>query len=121
MDDPAKVSVVASALTPVSVPDTPPNTSKVVTPSAVQPVVSMPAASTQGREPSVTRVSPEMMASLLRRGDAMLRQGDVLSARLFFERAAAEVADLSGTNVANDPKQHREDDAVLSGLAPSHR
>jgi hypothetical protein len=30
-----------------------------------------------------------MVSSLLRRGEAMLQLGDVLSARLFFERAAA--------------------------------
>jgi hypothetical protein len=32
---------------------------------------------------------PELVASLLRRGDAMLQKGDILAARLFFERAGA--------------------------------
>jgi hypothetical protein len=81
---PVKISVVATAVTPVSVLDTPSDASKVETPSSVP----SPASTTSGT-PSITRASPELVASLLRRGDTMLQQGDVLSARLFFERAAA--------------------------------
>jgi hypothetical protein len=39
--------------------------------------------------PPAPALPPELVASLLRLGDDKLRQGDVLSARLFFERAAA--------------------------------
>ena len=38
--------------------------------------------------PVAAALSPEMVAFLLRRGDTMLQQGDVRSARLYFEQAA---------------------------------
>jgi hypothetical protein len=40
------------------------------------------------RAPMAVAPPPDQVVNLLRRADTMLKQGDVLSARLFYERAA---------------------------------
>jgi TPR repeat protein len=59
-----------------------------------------------GRTPAATVESPEVVAALLQRGDAMLRKGDVVSARLFYERAAAAGSGQGATGAGKtyDPK-----------------
>ncbi len=56
-------------------------------PSAPEPAASPPAAAALAAKPS-PHVSATEIAELLARGDALLRIGDIASARLFYERAA---------------------------------
>ena len=90
-DPPPEVALGSPTIETQSVMTTPSPASKLdrpLTPGDVplQPQYQSPA--TPEQLPSVAPASIEALASMLNRGEAMLRQGDVLSARMFFERAA---------------------------------
>jgi hypothetical protein len=97
----------------VQTPATPPNpaapeASPVTAGTAINPAPP-PAAvvrATPDRTPAAAVVSPEAVTVLLRRGDAMLKQGDVVWARLFYERAAAAGSGqgATGAGMTYDPK-----------------
>jgi len=61
-----------------------PTSSKVLSPQTAPPAVAVPAM-TSNQEP---RLSSEDVAVLLTRGDSLFGTGDLVSARLFYERAA---------------------------------
>jgi hypothetical protein len=92
MADPSPVAV--GLVTGVDSPTIPP---PVLTPPAaavrtMEPVavaVLAPPAPAPPRAIATNALSPDIVAALLRRADTVLRQGDVLTARLFYERAAA--------------------------------
>jgi hypothetical protein len=100
------VASVQTNVTPLN-PATP-EASPVTSGAAIAPAAPPPAAvlAAPGRTPAATVESPEVVAALLQRGDAMLRKGDVVSARLFYERAAAAGSGQGATGAGKtyDPK-----------------
>jgi type II secretory pathway predicted ATPase ExeA len=86
-DSAPAVRVIALAATARTVPDRP----DAASPGIAQPAVAALAlAAASPPHPVVTNsLPPAKVISLLRRADTLLQQGDVLTARLFYERAAA--------------------------------
>ena len=80
-------------------------TRKAASPSDVAaPIAAPPAVVAMTRPASpppaeATPPSPEKAAELLRRGDALLRQGDIVAARLFYERAVAAGSGQAATRM----------------------
>ena len=100
---------VASAQTKAAPPDSAsPEASPVTGGATINPAPPPVAAvrATPDRTPTAAVESPEAVTVLLRRGDAMLKQGDVVWARLFYERAAAAGSGQGATSAGKtyDPK-----------------
>ncbi len=70
-----------------------------------------PAPAPFARPPTTAKLSPEMVAALLRHGQTLLEQGNVSAARLVYERAAA--AD-SGPGATGAGKTY--DPAILASI-----
>ena len=82
----ARVPEVGTAVTPPA-PNPPPVSPTPMMPSAAAAITQL--APAPARPAATTPLSPDMVAALLRRGHALLQQGDVSAARLLYERAAA--------------------------------
>jgi hypothetical protein len=108
------VASVQTKVTPLSL--TAPEASPVTGGAAINPAPPPAAAvlATSDSTPAAAAESPEMVNVLLRRGDAMLRKGDVVSARLFYERAAAAGSGQGATGAGKtyDPKFLASIDAI---------
>jgi hypothetical protein len=81
--DPAPPPAPVAAATPVVAP--PPD---VAAPDPMPQATPSPAPAVTSEPPPPSRLLPDEIAALIARGDAFLGVGDIVSARLFYERAA---------------------------------
>jgi len=108
------VASVQTEVTPLN--PAAPEASPVTGGAAINPAPPPAAAvlATPDHTPVAAVESPEIVTVLLRRGDAMLKQGDVVWARLFYERAAAAGSGQGATSAGKtyDPKFLASIDAI---------
>ncbi|WP_415385938.1 hypothetical protein [Roseomonas sp. BN140053] len=115
---PAPVPLPAAPLPPPEAPrpvvapplsgPPPPSVAASALPAAASP---LPPVAGPPSPPPAPAPSPELVAVLLRRGDAMFAAGDISAARLFYERAAA-----AGSGAAATAMGRSFDPAFLAGI-----
>lgn len=87
VESPITLAMSAAATTPTAVSNEPPTAA--ATPISLQPeVVAAGPAPASVSQAAGARLPPEEVAALLARGDALSGSGDIVSARLCYERAA---------------------------------
>ncbi|HEY8289780.1 MAG TPA: AAA family ATPase [Acetobacteraceae bacterium] len=81
---PAPKPAPAQAVAPAS----PQAVAQASRPLGAEPPSAPPAPARQEAPPAATRLSPDVIQALMKRGDSMLATGDIIAARLLYQRAA---------------------------------